>query len=48
MVHIWAIWRQIDMGTFGDQDSTALIAVTLAEGEKWDEETTELCEGLRE
>jgi len=43
MVHIWALWRQIDMGVLGDQDSTALIAVTLSEGEKWDERTEELC-----
>lgn len=47
MVHIWAMWRQIDMGTLGDQDSAALIAVTLSNGQGWDEDTEALCAELR-
>ena len=47
LVHLWVVWRAIDMGTIGDQDSAALIAVTLSEGQKWDEVTTEACEALR-
>ena len=48
LVHLWVIWRQIDLGSYGDQDSTALIAITLGEGEDWDEDTEALCEDLRE
>jgi len=46
-VHLYGIWRQIDLGVLGDQDSNAVVAVTLSESEKWDEHTAELCEGLR-
>jgi len=46
-VHVYAIWRAIDMGTLGDQDSAALIAVTLSSSAKWDERVEEHCEALR-
>jgi len=43
LVHTYVIWRQVDFGALGDQDSAALIAVTLSESEKWDKATVELC-----
>jgi hypothetical protein len=46
LIHTYAIWRKIDMGALGDQDSAALIAVTLGGAKDWDKDTEKLCEAL--
>jgi hypothetical protein len=43
LIHTYAIWRKIDMGSLGDQDSAALIAVTLNGAKNWDQDTEKLC-----
>lgn len=47
-VHVYGIWRQIDLGALGDQDSDAVVSITLNNSESWDRRTEELCAALRE
>lgn len=49
VVHVYAIWRQISMGTLGDMESDVVANITLNNMEGWDRKTAELCEeGLPE
>lgn len=43
IVHLYAIWRQIDLGGGLDQDSDLVVGTTLNNLAKWDEATAELC-----
>jgi hypothetical protein len=45
VVHVYGIWRHMDLGTFLglDTENDEVIATTLGNLEDWDEKTAELC-----
>lgn len=48
MVHVWAVWRVIDLGASGNQDSRLVIGTTISNAIGWDEEVTGICARYRE
>ena len=42
MIHLWADWRQVRMGTL-DNDDEVVLEVALSNMEDWDDQTSKLC-----
>ena len=44
VVHVYAIWREMDLGALGTMESDAVARVVLNSLVSWDRKTSELCE----
>jgi hypothetical protein len=44
IVHVYAIWRQMELGSLGDMSGDTVARTTLVTFRQWDEKTEKLCD----
>ena len=43
IVHVYGVWREMDLGWMGDMNDTIVARTTINQMAKWDERAEELC-----